>query len=82
MTKRTLELTSFLEMQKTGFPVEPSVIINRLDLPASEKKRWLEYINSQQQAQQQMIEQQQAQQDAHSSQYSKTSLNTYTSTKT
>jgi hypothetical protein len=61
MTKRTLELTSFLEMQKTGFPVEPSVVINRLDLPASEKKKWLEYINAQQQSQQQMAEQQMAQ---------------------
>ena len=64
MTKRTLELTSFLEMQKTGFPVEPSVVINRLDLPASEKKKWLEFIQGQQQSQQQMVEQQQAQEQA------------------
>ena len=64
MTKRTLELTSFLEMQKTGFPVEPSVIINRLDLPASEKKKWLEYIQSQNQGQQEMVEKQQAQEQA------------------
>ena len=64
MTKRTLELTSFLEMQKTGFPVEPSVIINRLDLPASEKKKWLEYIQSQNQGQQEMVEKQQVQEQA------------------
>ena len=50
MTKRTLELTSFLEMQNNGFPVEPSVIINRLDLPASEKMKWMQYIEGQQQA--------------------------------
>ena len=58
MTKRTLELSTFLEMQKNGFPVEPSVIINRVDLPASEKKKWLAYIEQSQQ------QQAQAQQEA------------------
>jgi hypothetical protein len=48
MTKRTLELAAFMEMQQQGFPVEPAVIINRLDIPSSEKKRWLEYIEQQQ----------------------------------
>ena len=64
MTKRTLELSTFLEMQKNGFPVEPSVIINRLDLPASEKKKWQEYIDQQQQMQSQMAMQQMQQEAA------------------
>jgi len=64
MTKRTLELTSFLEMQKSGFPVEPSVVIERLDLPASEKKKWMEFIDGQQKGQQEMAEKQMAQEQA------------------
>jgi hypothetical protein len=51
-------------MQKSGFPVEPSVVISRLDLPASEKKKWLQFIEGQQQSQQQMVEQQQQQEQA------------------
>lgn len=57
MTKRVLELSAFMEMQGQGFPVEPSVIINRMDLPASEKQKWLEYIQGQQQAQTEAQEQ-------------------------
>jgi hypothetical protein len=56
MTKRTLELSAFMEMQGQGFPVPPEVIISRMDLPATDKKMWLEYINSQQQAQQEQQE--------------------------
>jgi hypothetical protein len=51
MTKRTFELSAFMEMQEKGFPVPPEVIIERMDLPASDKKKWLEYINSQQEGQ-------------------------------
>lgn len=54
MSKRMMELTAFLEMSER-YPVPPELIINRMDLPSSEKKQWLEYIRSmeQQQAQQQ-----------------------------
>jgi hypothetical protein len=56
MSKRMLEMTALLEMQKNGFPVDPKVIINKMDLPASEKKAWIAYIEGQQQAQAQAQE--------------------------
>ena len=62
MTKRMLELTALLEMQGQGFPVEPSQIIEKMDIAASEKERWLKYIHetqaAEQQQQQEMVEKQ------------------------
>lgn len=61
MTKRMLELTAFLEMMQVGLPVDPRIIVDKTDLPASDKTRWLEYIDRQEQsaqeAQQQQVEQ-------------------------
>jgi hypothetical protein len=51
MTKRMLELTALMEMQAQGFPVDPNQIIDKMDIPASDKKRWMDYIASQQEQQ-------------------------------
>ena len=58
MTQKMYELTALLEMQKAGMPVDPLVIIEKMELPISDKLRWIEFINSQQQAQQQMQQKQ------------------------
>jgi hypothetical protein len=49
-TTRMLELQAMLEMME-ALPVPPEQIIEKLDIAADEKARWIEYINSQQQAQ-------------------------------
>jgi len=51
MTQKMYELTALLEMQKGGMPVDPLVIIEKMELPISDKLRWIEYINNQQKAQ-------------------------------
>jgi len=51
MTKRMMELQVMLEMQDK-VPVPPDQIIEKLDLSATEKERWLEFINEQQQKEQ------------------------------
>lgn len=64
MSKRMLELTALMEMQKSGFPVDPIQMIEKMNIPENDKQRWLKYIESQQQAQQQAQEQQGAIQQA------------------
>ena len=39
-----------MEMMQAGFPVDPMQVIEKMELPATEKLRWVEYIQSQQQA--------------------------------
>lgn len=51
MTKRMLELSTFMEMQQAGFPVDPSTVIERMELSATAKARWIEYIQNQQKQQ-------------------------------
>jgi hypothetical protein len=58
MSKRMLELQALMEMMQAGFPVDPIAVLEKMELPASEKLRWIEYINGQQQA---MAQQQQEQ---------------------
>jgi hypothetical protein len=58
MTKRMLELTALMEMQAQGFIVDPNQIIDKMDIPASEKKRWMDYIAEQQQQNAQKEEEQ------------------------
>jgi len=59
MTKRMLELSVYTELMQT-MPVDPLLIIEKLELSATEKARWSQYIQSQQQAesqqQQEMME--------------------------
>jgi len=57
MTKRMLELTALMEMQKGGFPVDPLQIIEKMHIPESDKQRWIQYIQQQQQAQQEAMSQ-------------------------
>jgi hypothetical protein len=52
MSKRMTELQTLIEMQET-IPVPPQQIIEKMDLSATEKERWIEYINQQQQSQSQ-----------------------------
>jgi hypothetical protein len=53
MSKRMMELQALMEMQQQGFPVDPMQIIEKMELPESEKQRWANFITSQQQAQSQ-----------------------------
>ena len=46
-SSRMLELAVYLEMQTGGFPVDPRVVIDKLDLPQSEKNAWMQYIAQQ-----------------------------------
>lgn len=48
MSKRMMELSAFMEMQQGGLPVPPELIIDKMDIAAGDKAKWLEYINSQQ----------------------------------
>jgi hypothetical protein len=50
MSKRMLELTALMEMQKSGFPVDPSQMIEKMNIPENDKQRWLQFIQSQQEA--------------------------------
>jgi hypothetical protein len=50
-SSRVLELSVYMEMMQAGFPVDPRVVINKLDLPSSERQGWIEYIDGQQKAQ-------------------------------
>jgi hypothetical protein len=47
MSKRMMELSAFMEMQQGGLPVPPELIIEKMDISAGDKAKWLEYINSQ-----------------------------------
>lgn len=58
MTKRMLELSALMEMQKGGFPVDPVQIIEKMNIPESDRQRWLKYIEQQQQSQSQMQQEQ------------------------
>jgi hypothetical protein len=58
MSKRMLELQALMEMMQAGFVVDPEQIIDKMELPETEKQRWREYIQSQQQAQAQQAEEQ------------------------
>jgi hypothetical protein len=60
MSKRMAELTALLEMSQT-LPVPPKQIIEKMDISASDKAQWLEYIDSQQQGEQDAQEQEIAQ---------------------
>jgi hypothetical protein len=50
-TQRTFELSVLMEMQQGGIMVDPLAIIDKLDISASDKERWVKYITAQQDAQ-------------------------------
>ena len=49
MSKRMSELQVLIEMQER-LPVPPEQLISKMEISASEKERWIEYINMQEQA--------------------------------
>jgi len=55
-SRRILELSVFMEMQQAGTPVDPSMMIDKTDISASEKKKWKEYLQRQEEAVQQKEE--------------------------
>jgi hypothetical protein len=57
MSKMMFELSTFMEMMGKGFPVDPKTVINKLDLPASEKTKWIQYVEGQQKSQSDMMQQ-------------------------
>jgi hypothetical protein len=60
MSKRMMELTALLEMASSGsVPVDPKIIVNKMDLAASEKLQWIQYIDSIQKAQQEAAQKEQ-----------------------
>jgi hypothetical protein len=60
MTKEMLELSTLMEMKQRGFAVDDKMVIEKMDLSAKQKTRWLAFIDQQQQ--QQQAQQQQAMQ--------------------
>lgn len=51
MTKRAFELATMIEMQRNGLPVEPTVMIDKMDIDATEKETWKKFITQQQESQ-------------------------------
>jgi hypothetical protein len=51
MTKRMMELSIYTELMQAGLPVDPKTVIEKLELSATEKARWLQYIEQQMQQQ-------------------------------
>jgi hypothetical protein len=49
LSKRMMELQALLEMQER-LPVPPEQLIEKLEISATEKERWLEYIRQQEEA--------------------------------
>ena len=45
-----MDLAIYLEMLQTGFPVDPNAVVEKLDISASDKKRWLGFIQAQKEA--------------------------------
>ena len=58
MTQNMMELATYNEMQKNGFPVDPTVVVSKTNLPITDKVGWIEYIQNQNKAQSESAEQQ------------------------
>jgi hypothetical protein len=58
LSKRMLELQALMEMMQAGMPVDPTQVIEKMELPETQKLRWLEYIQGQQESQQKAQEEQ------------------------
>lgn len=57
MSKRMMELQIYMEMMQSQImPVPPKLIVERMELPESQKIEWLQYIEEQQAASQQQQE--------------------------
>lgn len=51
--KTVYELSILMQMLQYNFPVDPNVLISKMDIPESDKAAWISYITQQQQAAQQ-----------------------------
>ena len=51
--KKAYELSVLLQMLQYKFPVDPNVLISKMDIPESDKVAWLSYISQQRQSAQQ-----------------------------
>lgn len=49
MTQRMFELAAMTEMQQAGIPADPIVMIQKMDLPETDKQHWIQYVQQQQQ---------------------------------
>jgi hypothetical protein len=56
MTKTMMELNILQEMAKSGMPIDPKIIIEKLDLPGDEKLAMTQFIESQQKNQMMMAQ--------------------------
>ena len=50
MTANSLEIATFMELQQAGIPVDPKVIVNKTNIPVTEKVAWINYIDAQMKA--------------------------------
>jgi len=57
VNKMLTELSTFMDMMEKKFPVNPTTVIDKLDLSPIEKEDWKKYISDNQQAQQQAQQQ-------------------------
>lgn len=57
MTKRMLEISTYMEMKQAGFLIDPVSVIEKLELSATEKDRWLKYIDNVEKSQSQQTQQ-------------------------
>ena len=56
MTKTMMELNILQEMAKAGMPIDPKIIIEKLDLPGDEKLAMIQYIENQSKQQMEMTQ--------------------------
>ncbi len=54
MTKQMSQLAIYMEMMGKGFPVDPEVVIEQLDIDEAAKEQWKGFINEGKQQQEQM----------------------------
>lgn len=51
MTQRMFELSAMTEMQNAGIPADPIVMIQKMDLPETDKLHWIQYVTNMQEQQ-------------------------------
>jgi hypothetical protein len=51
MSRTMAQLAIFMDMMAKGFPTDPNVVIDRLDLPETDKIEWKQYIQQSQESQ-------------------------------
>lgn len=49
MSRQMFHLSTYMEMLSKGMPVDPKAVIEKMDLSATEKDRWVDYIDEREQ---------------------------------